>query len=159
MVLVDLIFFGLVVLSIFIGYKRGLIKQAGNIAAVVLSFIFSIKLYVPFSYNLSEYITLSPQLLKLLSFIILFISFGLILILMVWILERTIKMTPLVIVDKLGGILLSVAILLIIYTIILYGLVVLPLPETFIYGLKHTIVYKIIHFILSSPEFQNVYTK
>ena len=159
MIIIDLIFFGLIVLSIFIGYKRGLIKQAGNIAAVILSFIFAIKLFVPFAYNISDYIPMHGNLLKILSFLILFVAFGLLLIISVWLLERSIKSTPLVIFDKIGGILFAMLIVLIVCGIILYGLSVLPFPETFIGGLKHTFAYKIIDFIVSNPNIKHVYSK
>ncbi len=157
MIIIDIIFLVLLIISIAIGIKKGLIKQAGNISAVVLAFMFPLKFYVPFSLTLQKYITIEGYFLNILSFSILFVLFGLLFFMTVFIVKKSIHSSPLIILDKIGGVVFSLAIFLFIMIIILYGLSILPLPETFQKGLRLTVAYKIVDFVATSPGIKNVY--
>lgn len=158
MFIVDIIFFVLVAIGIAIGLKKGLIKQVGNIAAVVLGFVFSMKLYVPLANILLKWFTVETRVLLIISFVISFIVLTLLFLLAVLIVNRTVKNTPLVIIDKIGGALFALVIVLLICGVIIFSLSLVPF-EDFADGIKNTISYKIVDFILTSPELQNVYTR
>ncbi len=157
MIVIDIIFLVLLIISIAIGIKKGLIKQAGNISAVVLAFMFSLKFYVPFSLSIQKYITIEGYFLNILSFAVLFVLFGLLFFMIVFIIKKSIHSSPLIILDKIGGVVFSLAIFLFIMIIILYGLSILPLPDSFQKSLRITIAYKIVDFVVSSPGIRNVY--
>ncbi len=157
MIIIDIIFLVFLIISIALGIKKGLIKQAGNISAVVLAFMFSLKFYVPFFLTLQKYMTIEGYFLNILSFTILFVLFGLLFFMMVFIIKKSIHSSPLIILDKIGGVTFSLAIFLFIMIIILYGLSILPLPKTFQDNLKVTVAYKIVDFVVSSPGIRNVY--
>lgn len=159
MIIIDIIFFVFLIISILIGIRKGLIKQAGNIAAIVLAFIFSLKFYSAFSTTLTGFIALESYFLNVLSFVILFILFGALFFLVVLIVKRAVHSTPLVILDKIGGALLAFCIFFLIMTVILYGMSLLPLSESFNKSLKSTISFKTIDYVLSSPRVKNVYSK
>lgn len=158
MFIVDIIFFVLITVGIAIGLKKGLIKQVGNIAAVVLGFVFSMKLYVPLANILLKWFTVETRVLLIISFVISFIVLTLLFLLAVLIVNRTVKNTPLVIIDKIGGALFALVIVLLICGVIIFSLSLVPF-EGFADGIKNTISYKIVDFILTSPELKNVYTR
>ncbi len=159
MIIIDIIFFTFLIISIFIGIKKGLIKQAGNIAAVVLAFIFSLKFYSAFTTTLNSLIALEGYFINILSFIILFVLFGALFFLTVLIVKKAIHSSPLIILDKIGGALFASGIFLFIMIIILYGMSVLPLPSNFKSTMKESLAFKTVEYILSNPSVKNVYSK
>ena len=157
MVVVDIVFAALAALSVFIGLKKGLIKQVGNIAAVVLAFVFALKFYVPFSFTIQEYFPIDGLGLNILSFLIMFILFGLFFFVGVLIMTKAVSNSPLVILDKIGGVIFALAIILFIAFVLLYGISLFPLSDGFREGLQNTISYKIIEFIITNPTVKDVY--
>ena len=158
MFIVDIVFFCLIAVGILIGLKKGLIKQVGNIAAVVLGFVFSMKLYIPIANLLIKWMPVETKVLLVISFVLSFILLTTLFLLAVLIVTRTVKNTPLIIIDKLGGALFAAVLVLVVCGIIIFSVSLLPF-EGLSESLKTTLSYKVIDYLLTSPGIQNVYTR
>ncbi|MEO0280969.1 MAG: CvpA family protein [candidate division WOR-3 bacterium] len=102
--IVDIISSTLILISSVLGFFKGILTPVGYIFALIVSFFFTLKNFLYFSNFLAKFIKVEGNLLKILSFIILlFIVFSLI-ILFVLLLVNILKKTPVVIFDKVIGI-------------------------------------------------------
>ncbi|MEO0237171.1 MAG: CvpA family protein [candidate division WOR-3 bacterium] len=102
--IVDIISSTLILISSVLGFFKGILTPVGYIFALIVSFFFTLKNFLYFSNFLSKFIKVEGNLLKILSFIILlFIVFSLI-ILFVLLLVNILKKTPVIIFDKVIGI-------------------------------------------------------
>ncbi|MEJ5307475.1 MAG: CvpA family protein [candidate division WOR-3 bacterium] len=102
--IVDIVSSTLILISSVLGFFRGILTPFGYIFALILSFFLTLKNFVLFSNFLVKFIKLEGNLLKFLSFFILLLIIFSLIILFVLLLVNILKKTPVVIFDKIMGI-------------------------------------------------------
>ena len=118
--IIDIIAIVLLAMAVFKGWRRGLIIAVFSIIAFIIGIAAAMKLSVVVAGYLSDSINVSAQWLPVLSFAIVFIGVVLLVRLGANLLERTVEMTLLGWVNKLGGIILYVLLYLFGFSVLLF---------------------------------------
>jgi membrane protein required for colicin V production len=150
MIIIDLIAAAIGLISIILGLVKGLIKQVGAISSLVIAFVLANRFYLKLTLFLAKYIQTDDSLLRVISFIILFAALFFLLLLIVIIIVKVSENTPIVILDKILGVLFSTALSFLIFGGALYLIAKLPLNDNFIAGLKSTYTYKTFNLFATS---------
>jgi membrane protein required for colicin V production len=118
--LLDIILLVLVILAVIKGYQRGLIIGVFSFIAIIIGLAAAMKLSTIVAGYLGNTVTISAQWLPVISFAIVFI---LAVMLIRWganLLEKTAEVALLGWVNKIGGMLLYLAIYILVYSIVLF---------------------------------------
>jgi len=150
MIIIDLIAAAIGLISIIVGLVKGLIKQVGAISSVVIAFILANRFYLNLTLFLAKHIQMDDSLLRVISFIGLFAVLFLLMFLLVLIISKVAENTPIVILDKILGVLFSLGLVLIVYGGIIYYMTKLPFKEDFLLKLKSTYTYRVFNFASTS---------
>lgn len=118
--LLDLIYLILVVLALIKGFKRGLIVGIFSFIAIIAGLAAAIKLSAVVAGYLSEKADISDRWLPILSFAIVFVGVVLLVNIGARLLQKAIEFSMLGWVNKLGGILLYIAIYTTVFSIFLF---------------------------------------
>jgi membrane protein required for colicin V production len=130
--LLDIILLVLLILAVIKGYQRGLIVGVFSLIAIIVGLAAAIKLSTVVAEYIGKAVKISDTWLPVISFAVVFILVVLLIRLGANMLQKTVEIALLGWVNRLGGILLYVAIYLIVYSVILFYVeqVKLIQPET-----------------------------
>lgn len=117
---VDLVFVVILILAVIKGYQRGLIVGIFSFVAIIIGLAAAIKLSAVVAGYIGETIKVSDTWLPVISFAVVFILVVLLIRLGANMIQKTVEIAMLGWVNRLGGILLYVAIFGIAYSIILF---------------------------------------
>lgn len=118
--ILDLLFAVIIVLAIFKGYQRGLIVGLFSFVAVIIGLAAAMKLSAVAAGYIGKAVKISQEWLPVVSFIVVFIAVVLLIRLGANAIEKTVEVVLLGWVNKLGGILLYVAIYTIVFSVLLF---------------------------------------
>jgi membrane protein required for colicin V production len=118
--LLDIIFAVVLVLAIFKGYSRGLVIGLFSLVSVIVGLAAAIKLSTVVASWIGNAVKVSEEWLPLISFIVVFIIVVLLIRLGAKAIESTIEVAMLGWLNKLGGIILYVAIYTIVFSVLLF---------------------------------------
>ena len=118
--ILDLLFAVIIVLAIFKGYQRGLIVGLFSFIAVIIGLAAAMKLSAVAAAYIGKAVKISQEWLPVVSFIVVFIAVVLLIRLGANAIEKTVEVVLLGWVNKLGGILLYVAIYTIVFSVLLF---------------------------------------
>ncbi|MDD3803894.1 MAG: CvpA family protein [bacterium] len=150
MIIIDLIASAIGLISVILGLVKGLIKQVGALSSLVVAFILANRFYLNLSLFLAKHIQMGDPLLRVISFIILFAILFLLLWLVVILIGKATENTPIVIIDKLLGVLFSIGLALLIYGGLIYLSTKLPFKEDVLKNIKSTYTYRVFNFVATS---------
>lgn len=163
--LIDIILVVLLVLAIIKGYQRGLIVGVFSLLAIIIGLAAAMKLSTVVAGYIGKAIKISDAWLPVISFAVVFILVILLVRLGANMLQKTVEISMLGWVNRLGGILFYLAIFIIVYSIILFYAeqVKLIQPET----IKDSVTYSYIQpwgpkvidgFATVVPVFKDMFT-
>lgn len=118
--LLDIILVVLLILAIIKGYQRGLIVGVFSLVAIIIGLAAAIKLSTVVAEYIGRAVKISDTWLPVISFALVFILVVLLIRLGANMLQKTVEIALLGWVNRLGGILLYVAIYLIVYSVLLF---------------------------------------
>jgi membrane protein required for colicin V production len=118
--LIDIIFFGSMVMAVFKGIQRGLIVALFSMIAFIVGLVAALKLSTVVAAYLDDSINVSARWLPFLSFALVFIIVVLLVRLLAALLQSTIEMAMLGWANRLGGILLYAIMYIMIFSVILF---------------------------------------
>lgn len=118
--LLDIILLVLLILAVIKGYQRGLIVGVFSLIAIIVGLAAAIKLSTVVAEYIGKAVKISDTWLPVISFAVVFILVVLLIRLGANIIQKTVEIALLGWVNRLGGILLYVAIYLIVYSVILF---------------------------------------
>ena len=140
--LLDIILLVLLILAVIKGYQRGLIVGVFSLIAIIVGLAAAIKLSTVVAEYIGKAVKISDTWLPVISFAVVFILVVLLIRLGANMLQKTVEIALLGWVNRLGGILLYVAIYLIVYSVILFYVeqVKLIQPETIQNSVTYTFI-------------------
>ncbi len=118
--LLDIILLVLLILAVLKGYQRGLIVGVFSLIAIIVGLAAAIKLSTVVAEYIGKAVKISDTWLPVISFAVVFILVVLLIRLGANMLQKTVEIALLGWVNRLGGILLYIAIYLIVYSVILF---------------------------------------
>jgi membrane protein required for colicin V production len=118
--LLDIILLVLLILAVIKGYQRGLIVGVFSLIAIIVGLAAAIKLSTVVAEYIGKAVKISDTWLPVISFAVVFILVVLLIRLGANMIQKTVEIALLGWVNRLGGILLYVAIYLIVYSVILF---------------------------------------
>jgi len=164
--LLDLVLVVIMIVAIIKGYQRGLIVGVFSLVGIIIGLAAAIKLSAVVAGYIGKAITISHTWLPIISFIVVFIIVVLLVRLGANMLQKTVEVALLGWVNRLGGILLYIAIYLIVYSVILFYAeqVNLVKPDTIHNSVTYTFIQpwgpKVINgFASIIPVFKNMFTE
>lgn len=116
----DLLFAVILVLAIFKGYQRGLIVGIFSFIAVIVGLAAAIKLSAVVAGYIGKAVNVSDAWLPVISFAVVFIIVVLLVRLGVNAIQRTVELAMLGWVNRLGGIILYVAIYITVFSVLIF---------------------------------------
>jgi len=162
----DLLFVIILVLAIFKGYQRGLIVGIFSFVAVIIGLAAAIKLSTVVAGYIGETIKVSNEWLPVISFAVVFILVVVLIRLGANMIQKTVEISMLGWVNRLGGILLYIAIYGMVYSVVLFYAEQLKLlqPDTIEKSVTYSYVQpwgpKIINgFASVVPVFKDMFTE
>jgi membrane protein required for colicin V production len=140
--LLDIILLVLLILAVIKGYQRGLIVGVFSLIAIIVGLAAAIKLSAVVAEYIGKAVKISDTWLPVVSFAVVFILVVLLIRLGANMLQKTVEIALLGWVNRLGGILLYIAIYLIVYSVILFYVeqVKLIQPETIQNSVSYTFI-------------------
>ena len=164
--LLDLVLVVIMIVAIIKGYQRGLIVGVFSLVGIIIGLAAAIKLSAVVAGYIGKAITISHTWLPIISFIVVFIIVVLLVRLGANMLQKTVEVALLGWVNRLGGILLYIAIYLIVYSVMLFYAeqVNLVKPDTIHNSVTYTFIQpwgpKVINgFASIIPVFKNMFTE
>jgi membrane protein required for colicin V production len=118
--LLDIILLVLLILAVIKGYQRGLIVGVFSLIAIIVGLAAAIKLSTVVAEYIGKAVKISDTWLPVISFAVVFILVVLLIRFGANMLQKTVEIALLGWVNRLGGILLYIAIYLIVYSVILF---------------------------------------
>lgn len=118
--LLDIILLVLLILAVIKGYQRGLIVGVFSLIAIIVGLAAAIKLSTVVAEYIGKAVKISDTWLPVISFAVVFILVVLLIRLGANMLQKTVEIALLGWVNRLGGILLYIAIYLIVYSVVLF---------------------------------------
>ena len=128
----DLVILILLLIAIVNGYRKGLVMQLVGLTVIILSAIFGGKLAEIILPELHQLLYLSPNLARVLSFVLSFATIAIVISLIGSLLQRIINVIFLSFINRILGSLVSVGTLMFILSIILNLVLMLDRNETII---------------------------
>ena len=164
--LLDIILLVLLILAVIKGYQRGLIVGVFSLIAIIVGLAAAIKLSTVVAEYIGKAVKISDTWLPVISFAVVFILVVLLIRLGANMLQKTVEIALLGWVNRLGGILLYIAIYLIVYSVILFYVeqVNLIQPATIQNSVSYTFIQpwgpRVINgFALVIPFFKGMFTE
>ncbi|HUR67427.1 MAG TPA: CvpA family protein [Chitinophagaceae bacterium] len=140
--LLDIIFALVIVLALFKGYSRGLVIGLFSLIAIIVGLAAAIKLSTVVASWIGSAVKVSQEWLPLVAFIVVFIIVVLLIRLAAKAIESVIEVAMLGWINKIGGILLYIAIYTIVFSVLIFYAEQMKLlkPET----IDHSLTYQYI---------------
>ncbi|GAO42840.1 CvpA family protein [Flavihumibacter petaseus] len=120
--LIDAITLLILVLAVFKGWRQGLVVALFSFFAMILGLAAAMKFSVATAHWLEGSVNVSARWLPVLSFLLVFIAVVLLVNLVARLIEQTIELAMLGVLNKAGGILLYIVIYLLTWSILLFYL-------------------------------------
>lgn len=117
---IDLLFAVFIVLAIFKGYQRGLIVGLFSLVAVIIGLAAAMKLSLIMASYIGKLVKISDAWMPVISFVIVFIIVVLLIRLGANAIEKAVELVMLGWLNKIGGIVLYIAIYAIVFSILLF---------------------------------------
>ena len=117
---IDLLFLGMMMLAVFNGVKNGLIVALFSIVAWILGLIAAFKFSDVAATYIDNLIDVSPRVLTIISFIVVFMLVVLLVNLGARLVEKTVQLTLLGWFNRIGGIFFYVLLYTLIFSVIVY---------------------------------------
>jgi len=149
MFILDIIVAAASAAAIILGFIRGIIKQIGYLGAIVLSFYIAIKVYPQGAQFLMNHITVNAKLAGMLSFVIIYFALLIVFLLITLIISKITEKTPLIVLDRILGMLFSFSATFLILATLIYSITLLPLSESVKKNIKSTFTYKSAEYIMN----------
>lgn len=118
--LLDIIFAALIVFAVLKGYQRGLIIGLFSLVAVIIGLAAAMKLSVVMADYLGKAVNISSQWMPVISFAVVFLLVILLIRLGAKVIEKTVQMAMMGWLNKIGGILLFVAIYITVFSVLIF---------------------------------------
>lgn len=118
--LLDLIYAVIIILAVLQGYRRGLVVGLFSLVAVIIGLAAAMKLSIVAGKYIGKVIKISDEWLPIISFAIVFLLILLLIRLGARAIEKTVELAMLGWLNKIGGILLYVAIYTIVFSVLLF---------------------------------------
>ena len=118
--ILDLIFAVIFILAVFRGYQRGLIAGIFSFIAVLIGLAAAIKLSVVVAGYIGKSVKIADEWLPVISFTVVFVIVVLLVRLGVKFIERTAEVVMLGWINRLGGIILYLAIYIAVFSVLLF---------------------------------------
>ncbi len=118
--LLDIIFVVILILAIIKGYQRGLIVGVFSLLAIIIGLAAAIKLSAVVADYIGKAITVSDKWLPVISFAVVFIIVVLLIRLGANLIQKSLEISMLGWVNRLGGIVFYLAVYIIVFSIILF---------------------------------------
>jgi membrane protein required for colicin V production len=118
--IIDLVFVILLILSVFKGYRRGLIVGVFSLIAIIIGLAAAIKLSAMVAAYIGSHSTISEKWLPVISFAVVFIIAVLLVRLGANLIQKAVESVSLGWVNRLGGILLYAILFTMVYSILLF---------------------------------------
>lgn len=118
--LLDLIFAVIIVLALVKGYQRGLVVGLFSLVAIIIGLAAAMKLSTVVAGYIGKAVKVSDEWLPVISFAVVFIVVVLLIRLGANAIERTVEVVLLGWVNKLGGIILYLAIYIVVFSVLLF---------------------------------------
>ena len=128
----DLVVFILMLIALVNGYRKGLIRQLVGLAIIILSAIFGGKLAAYILPELNRFLDLSPNLARVLSFLLAFAAIAIVISLIGNLIQKFVNIILLSFVNRLLGSFIAVGTLMFILSIILNLVLMLDKKENLI---------------------------
>lgn len=116
----DLVFLVLLVLAIIKGYRRGLIVGLFSFIAIIIALAAAMKLSIIAAGYISEAVKISSKWLPVISFAVVFILVVLLIRVVANLIQKTVELSMLGWLNKLGGIIFYLAIYILVYSVVLF---------------------------------------
>ena len=118
--IIDIVFLILVILAVIKGFRRGLIVGLFSFIAIIVGLAAAIKLSIVVAGYIGSAVNVSDRWLPVISFLVVFIAVVLLIRLGAKAIEKGVEVIALGWVNRLGGILLYLAIYLFVYSVFLF---------------------------------------
>lgn len=128
----DLVILFLLLIALVNGYRKGLVQQLVGLAIILLSAVFGGKLAAYIFPELDRFLELSPDLARVLSFILAFAAIAIVISLIGKLIQQLLSVILLSTVNRILGSIIAVGTLMFILSIILNLVLVLDKNETVI---------------------------
>ena len=128
----DLVVLILMLIALVNGYRKGLIQQLVGLAIIILSAIFGGKLAAYILPELNRFLDLSPNLARVLSFLLAFAAIAIVISLIGNLIQKFVNIILLSFVNRLLGSFIAVGTLMFILSIILNLVLMLDKKENLI---------------------------
>ncbi|HHX30982.1 MAG TPA: CvpA family protein [Bacteroidales bacterium] len=128
----DLVMLFLLLIALVNGYRKGLVQQLVGLAIILLSAVFGGKLAAYIFPELDRFLELSPDLARVLSFILAFAAIAIVISLIGKLIQQLLSVILLSTVNRILGSIIAVGTLMFILSIILNLVLVLDKNETVI---------------------------
>ncbi len=116
----DLVFLVLLVLAIIKGYRRGLIVGLFSFIAIIIALAAAMKLSIIAAGYIGEAVKISSKWLPVISFAVVFILVVLLIRVVANLIQKTVELSMLGWLNKLGGIIFYLAIYILVYSVVLF---------------------------------------
>lgn len=116
----DLIYAIIIILAVLHGYRRGLIVGLFSLVAFIIGVAAAMKLSIVAGEYISRVINISKEWLPIISFAVVFLIVVLLIRLLAQTVEKTIQIAMLGWINKIGGIILYIAIYTIVFSVLLF---------------------------------------
>ncbi len=116
--IIDIVFFILMVWAIYKGYSRGLIVALFSVLALIIGLAAAIKLSAVVAIYIKNNVSIATQWLPILSFALVFILLVILVRVGAGLIEKTVKMAMLGWANRIGGIILYAGLSTVIFTMI-----------------------------------------
>ncbi len=118
--LIDIIFIALLAMALFKGYTRGLIVAVFSLLALVIGLAAAIKLSVVTASKLTNAVHIAAKWLPVVAFTLVFLAVVLLVRLGAGALQKAVELAWLGWANKLGGIILYIALYIVIFSVVLF---------------------------------------
>ncbi len=140
--LIDIIFAVILVLALLKGYSRGLIVGLFSLVAVIIGLAAALKLSAVVASRIGKTVKVAEEWLPFISFILVFLVVVLLIRLGAKAIEKAVELVMLGWLNKLGGMILFVAIYTIVFSVILFYAEKMSIlkPETIQHSMTYTFI-------------------
>ena len=118
--LIDLTYLVLLALAVFKGYSKGLVVAIFSFLAIFIGLAAALKLSASVAVWLGKSINVGERLLPVLAFVIILIAVAVLTRIVARLIEKTLQVAMLGFVNRLGGILLYIALYTIVFSVFLF---------------------------------------
>lgn len=118
--LIDIAYFILLALAVFKGFSKGLVVAIFSFFAIFIGLAAALKLSATVAVWLGKSVNVGERLLPVLAFVIILVAVAMVTRIVARLIEKTLQIAMLGFINRLGGILLYIALYTIVFSIVLF---------------------------------------